>query len=299
MVPSKAKAITMRRAQRAIFHSRVRLTPKTKPCGKRNAKRSPGFPVTVGTLADDTSRLNAVSAMIDAVFAHRKRYMKVAKLGIPKPRHFLFTGCFDDGLIIGDNLTEAQIDRVIDKTYRLVRDMGLEGVFALQIVGIRDTRDNTYHVWLHVHGIAFTRDIDFKPVKTSRTFSKRRAYRNMLGAPSVSLRSRKHSARTFRNQQAEFYKFAFSSPKLDQTYASLSHLAYYLLHPPEFLLKLVPSKQDSTKGALRSNKGDYPAWLAQWIHKLENQLPLEKVVFSVGEGKEIRSLWKRYFSEGK
>lgn len=295
MVPSKTKAVTMRRAQRAIYQFRIRATPKAKPGRRRKAKHLPGLPVTVGTLADDTARLNAISAMIDATFAHRRRYMKVAKLGIPKPRHFLFTGCYDDGLIIGDTISEAQTDRVIDKTYRLIREMGLHGVFALQIVGIRDTRDNTYHIWLHVHGIAFTRDLDFKPVKAARAFSKRRAYSNMLGAPGVSLRSRKHSARTFRNKQAEFYKFAFSSPKVDQTYASLSHLAYYILHPPEFMLKLVPSKHDDAKGALRSNKDDYPAWLAQRIHQLENQIPIEKAVFSVGGGKEIRSLWKRLF----
>ena len=117
----------------------------------------------------------------------------------------------------------------------------------------------------------------------------------MLGAPSITLRSRKHSARYFRNKQAPFYKFAYRNPKLDQTKASLSHLAYYILHPPEFMLKLVPSLTESTKGKLRSNKGDYPVWLARRIHDLENQIPIEKAVFSVGDGKEIRSVWKRFY----
>ena len=295
MVLSKAKAVTMRRAQRAVFRYRLRVTPKSKPSRNRKGRRLPNRPVTVGTLADDVSRLNAISAMIDATFAHRRRYVKLAKLGVPKPRHFLFTGCYDDGLIVGDTISDKQINRVIGKTYRLIRDMALDGVFALQIVGIRDSRDNIYHVWLHVHGLAFTRDIDFKPVKTAKAFSQRRAYPNMLGAPSINLRSRRQSARTFRNKQAPFYKFAYRNLKLDQTKASLSHLAYYLLHPPEFMLKLVPSKQNPMRGTLRSNSGDYPDWLAQQIHQLENQIPIEKAVFSVGEGKRIRSVWKRFY----
>ncbi|MDG5750220.1 hypothetical protein P8R33_03785 [Qipengyuania sp. XHP0211] len=300
MVPSTAKTITMHRAERAILSYRTRVALAQVPRGKPNRKKRPanlrqGPPVTVGTLADDTARLHAISAMIDANNAHRRRYVKLDKLGIHRPRHFLFTGCYDDGLIIGDTITEMQIDRVIDKTYRLIRDMGLHGVFALQIVGIRDERDNTYHVWLHVHGLTFTQNIDFTPVKTAKALSQRRAYPNTLGAPSITLRSRKHSARLFRNKQAPFYKFAYRNLKLDQTKASLSHLAYYILHPPEFMLKLVPSKTDPAKGKLRSNKGDYPAWLANRIHQLENQIPLVKAVFSVGQGKEIRSMWKRLY----
>ena len=302
MVPSKAKTITMRRAESAVLAFRKRVILAQEPRGKtsqgkRPNKPRPDLPVAVGTLADDTARLAAISAMIDANNAHRRRYVKIAKHGIARPRHFLFTGCYDDGLIIGDAITEAQINRVIDKTYRLIRDMGLHGVFALQIVGIRDTRDKTYHLWLHVHGIAFTRDIDFKPVKIAKAFSQRRAYPNMLGAPSVTLRSRQHSARLFRNKQAPFFKFAFRNLKLDQTKASLSHLAYYILHPPEFMLKLIPSNTDLAKGKLRSNKGDYPAWLANRIHQLENQITIEKAVFSAGDGKEIRSVWKRLYAQ--
>ncbi|MEO9625948.1 MAG: hypothetical protein ABJF09_00910 [Qipengyuania citrea] len=297
---AKSKAITMSRAQRAIIKFRLRVTLKGAcPSRKQNCKHIPGLPVNFGTLADDEARLNAISSMIDATYAHRRRYTKVARLGIPKPRHFLFTGCYDDGLIIGEIISEKQIDRVIDKTYRLMRDMGLAGVFVLQIVGIRDTRDKTYHIWLHVHGIAFTRDIYFTPVTAAKTFSERRAYSNMLGAPSITLRSRRHAARHFRDKEAEFYKFAFRNLKVDQTYASLSHLAYYILHPPEFMLKLVPSMKDPSKGKLRSNRSDYPAWLARHIHGLENQIPIEKAVFSVGDGKAIRSVWKRFYVEGQ
>jgi len=302
MVPSKAKAITMRRAGKATvaFRKRVLLAqkPKNKPRGRKRApKVTPRLRVTTGTLADDTARLNAISAMIDASIAHRRRYVQTAKHGVPKPRHFLFTGCFDDGLIVGETITEAQLDRVIDKTYRLIREMGLDGVFTLQIVGIRDERGNAYYIWLHVHGLVFTQDVDFKPVKAAKLFSQRRAYPNMLGAPSITLRSRKHSARLFRDKKAGFYKFAFRNlDHYDQTTASLCHLAYYILHPPEFMLKRVPSTTDPTKGKLRSNKGDYPAWLARHIHELENQIPIEKAVFSVGDGKTIRSVWKRAYA---
>ena len=135
MVPSKTKSITMRRAEGAIlaFRKRVTLARQVKnkySRKKRPNKPSPGLPITVGTLADDDARLNAISAMIDANNAHRRRYVKLAKLGVPRPRHFLFTGCYDDGLIIGETITEVQINRVIDKTYRLIREMGLHGVFA-------------------------------------------------------------------------------------------------------------------------------------------------------------------------
>ena len=301
MVRIKAKTMTMKRAEGAVLSFRKRVTLAHHHSHGLKAKkvpirRCPGLPVMVGTLADDISRLNAISAMIDANNAHRKRYVKTAKLGIPRPRHFLFTGCFDDGLITGETITEKQLDRVINKTYRLVRDMGLDGVFALQIVGIRDEQDGTYYVWLHVHGLAFTQDASFKQVKTAHAFSKRRAYSNVLGAPSITLRSRKHSERYFRNKNSEFYKLAYSNLKLDQTKGSLTHLAYYILHPPEFMLKLVPSKGRTTKARkLVSNSGDYPGWLALRIHGLENQIPMEKAVFSVGEGKAIRSVWKRLY----
>ena len=293
---SPAKRKTMSRAHTMIAKRRLRITlagSKKANCKTAQFNRY----VTLGSLADDGARANAIDALIDASFRHKARYRQLLKAGVSSPRHYLFTQCVDDGLVVGKELTEAQIKRVIAKAYRAAREMKLHGIFALQIVGIRDTRNNEYTVWLHVHGIAYTYDQTFKPMVTARKLSKRRAYSNMLGAPSINLRSRKQTAKSFRAKNSKFYRFAFAALHRDQTRASLSHLAYYLLHPPEYMQKLVPSAHNPSKATLRSNSNDYPAWLALHIHELENQIPIETAIFSVGEGKRIRSAWKRAYSK--
>lgn len=294
MQKNLAKARAMNRARSVALKHRVRLiNARNRACKKSKAKR---LSTTPGSLGDYEATIQATDALIDAVFHHRTRYRRLAKSGSADPRHFLFTACFDDGVIEADELSEDQLNRVISKTYRAMRALQLHGVLVLQIVGIQDTNTKLYHVWLHVHGIVWTYDPRFRADARARAISRRPAYSNYLNAQSINLRSRRQSARAFKGKGSKEFKAVFSRLRVDQVKASLAHLSYYLLRPSAYMQKVVPSKKDPSKSVMRSNSGDYPNWLALKIHHLENQIPIERAVFSVGDGKAIRSGWKRAFA---
>lgn len=221
-----------------IYRERVN---HAKPSQFLLANRKAKLKATVaeGSLADDAARLVAGRALIDQLLAHHERTKH------KDYRHFLVTFCWDAGILGVEAPFSYSLRAMSIRVYRALNKAGLSGICVFEVVGLRKTKRNAERLIIHIHAVCWTRDKRFKPVVTAKKLSAR--FPNILGAPSVSIQSRKMAATRFRDKKSPTVKRLFSKLHKDQTKSSMAWLGYYLFQAPAWVKQLVPKKEREDK----------------------------------------------------
>ena len=163
-------------------------------------------------------RLAAGEAMINALRRHHLRVGSTSQV-----RTFLVTATFDDGLIAVD-AAEVPLYRIERKFRWALNRIGLQGICAFDIDVLRRPDGEKARLLLvHVHAVCWTRDPNFSARAAERSLKALRRFRNRLGVPSFTIRSRAESAAR--------HRFSLRDGRQDQTEESMMYLGQYLMKP--------------------------------------------------------------------
>lgn len=277
------------RKSTAMFRQKVNAALPSSLTKEGREKRRE-FAVTPGSLADDEARLLAGDILIDEMAKLHGRTKNT------DTRHFLVTFCWDAGLMSIDPPYDLKVKAMRLKAYKALQKVGLEGIGAFEIAPLRGSKGTPPRFFVHVHFVAWTTDRSFKPKTAANALNASGAFSNSLGAPAVTIRSRKMAAKNFRAKDSEVYDHLFSDLHRNQTKASLTWLAYYLLQAPAYVKQVCPDKRKPGKTIMRSNYKNYSPQLALALYSLLNEIAFTDAVFSVGEeGQLVGRAWRREF----
>lgn len=175
------------------------------------AKRVTGFLPMSNTHVRGAAGL----AMIKALQRHQQQINRD-----PSVRTFLLTATFDDG-IIPVNASAIPLHRIQRKVRSALQMLQLQGVCVFDIDVIRKPKGELSRLLLvHVHAVCWTRDPSFSVRAAENKLTALRRFRNRLGVPSITLRSRAESITR--------HRFDIDESDCDQTTASMGYLGYYL-----------------------------------------------------------------------
>jgi hypothetical protein len=180
-------------------------------------------------------------------------------------------------------------------TYKALNGLGLSGMCVFEAVALRKSKLNPERLIIHLHAVCWTLDRTFQPIVAAKKLMARGSFPNSLGAPSVSIQSRKMAANRFRDKQGTQYLHLFSKLHKDQTKASIGWLGYYLFQAPAWVKQLVPRKDRCDGLAMRSNSKNYSPQLALALDRLLSEIQFTDAVFSIGDGKSILGPWRTKF----
>ena len=189
-------------------------------------------------LSNVHSRRAAAEAMIDVSLRHHRRTRD------DDLRHYLFSMTTNNGFTF-ERAPAVDLAAVKLSARRALDAVGLQGFCCvdLMVLSKRLRGEPDRRVVFHVHGIAFTDDASFKPVSAAQVLSGNPRFGNILGAPAVTLKSRRQAAvdaehrylaATRRADQGNPPAFAdprFYDLDVDQTPMSMASLAGYLVEP--------------------------------------------------------------------
>lgn len=296
-VANSMKSESRQRAYEALDHSikvcRERIVQaKPSPLLQASRGRRVSASVPHGTLADDAARRIAGRALIDELVAHHRRNKGKGL------RHFLATFCWDAGRLDPQGPMTFDLAAMRLKVYKKLQALDLSGVCVFEAVALRKTKHNPESLLIHVHAICWTRSRSFKPFATAQKLNSLGTFPNQFGAPSVSFQSRKMAATRFRNKQSARYDQLFAKLEKDQTKASMAWLGYYLFQAPAWVKQLCPKVGRDTGLAMRSNSQNYSPSLAIALDRLLSQIRLTDAVFSVGDGKAVKTPWAQSYRRG-
>lgn len=175
------------------------------------AKRVNGFL----PMSNTHVRSAAGFAMIKAMQRHHQQINHD-----PSVRTFLLTATFDDG-IIPINASAIPLHRIERKVRFALQLLKLQGVCVFDMDIIRKPKGESSRLLLvHVHAVCWTRDLSFSARAAESQLNALRRFRNRLGVPSITIRSRAESTTR--------HRFTIDEPHCDQTSASMGYLGYYL-----------------------------------------------------------------------
>lgn len=256
------------------------LQPKSKLL--RNLRPEPG------SLGDGTARAEAGTTLIGALV---DLYPKLRRIG--KPRFFLLTFCWDQGMLQLDARGVPQLKPMKHKIFKAVASIGLDAIGVMEVAPFRKSKIHDEMLFLHGHLVGWTFDPAFKPNKAASKLMKGPAFPNSLGLPSVTIRSRRKSANLFHGDETAA-KQLFSNLEEDQTEASLAWLGYYLFQAPSYAQHAYRDKKRKGKVKLRKSKNQSNS-LAIASRMLLNTIPVGEAVFGIGEGRLVRLAWKKQY----
>ena len=287
-----ASAVEALRRSIKIFDNQVLAaspSPLLKPNSKLLRKLRPG----PGSLGDGAARAEAGTALIGALV---DLYPKLRRIG--KPRFFLVTFCYDQGMLELDAKSIPQLEPMKHKIYKAVASIGLDAIGVMEVAPFRKSELHDEMLFVHGHVVGWTFDPTFKPNKVASALMKGPAFPNSLGLPSVTIRSRRKAANVFRGDEAAAERL-FSNLEEDQTDASLAWLGYYLFQAPSYAQHAYPDKKRSRKIKLRKSKNQSHS-LAIASRRLLNTIPIGEAIFGIGKGRLVRLDWKgRYLQAMK
>lgn len=286
----KARACAALRKSISMFRGTVELALQVLP-NKEGRKKRHRHQIEPGSLADDKARLAAGNILIDELVKHHKRSKGT------DARTFLITLCWDAGLLPYGATHLSELEAMKAKAYRLVRNLKLNGLGVLEVAPLRKTKWNPALSVAHFHIVVWTYDAGFKPKALAAAINAHSRFPNRLGAPGVTIQSRRMAAKNFKDKDSEIYKHLFAKLEKDQTKASLAWLGYYLFKAPAYVMQLCPKKRAPGEFVMRSNSANYSAKQAFALERLLNEIPIINAVFAVGEGKLIGRSWRAKFNE--
>jgi hypothetical protein len=256
--------------------------------GKEGLEARKRHVINPGSLADDHARIAAGDILIEQLARHHNQSRKA------KTRHFLITFCWDAGLLPDGAKEVPNLKAMRLDVYKALADLGLSGIGVLEVSPLRSTKTNPAMLIAHFHVIGWTSDLKFRPRKAAQRLSEKAKFHNSLGAPGVTIRSRKASAKNF-NKKSDAFDRLFSKLHRDQTKASMAWLGYYLFKAPAYIMQLCPKKNYPDRFVMRSSASHYSAHQALNVERLLNTVPIVDAVFSVGEGTGVGQAWRARF----
>lgn len=213
-------------------------------------------------------------------------------------RIFLFTFSTSDGFTY-ENAPSLAVDTLRRKARRLLQAQGLQGVctFEIDILAKRLEDEHARRLILHVHGICWTRDKAFKPVKAARALSRKSQYSNPLGMPAVSFQSRRR-ARAGRDPTIPANAHLFDQPERDQTARSMAKLAYYVTKAAIYAKNRWVDREGKVN--VDYDQGSFRLKTAIRMNEIMSHFTPEQMVFSVGKEADqsriaIRTALRRKF----
>ena len=282
-----SSAVEALRRSIEIFDNQV-LAASPSSLLKPNSKLLRKLRPEPGSLGDGAARAEAGTALIGALV---DLYPKLRRIG--KPRFFLVTFCYDQGMLKLDAKDAPQLEPMKHKIYKAVASMGLDAIGVMEVAPFRKSKLHDKMLFLHGHLVGWTFDPAFKPNKAADFLMKGPAFPNSLGLPSVTIRSRRKSANVFQGEEV-LAKRLFSDLEEDQTDASLAWLGYYLFQAPSYAQHAYRDKKRPGKVKLRKSKNQSHS-LAIASRRLLNKIPVGEAIFGIGEGRLVRLDWKRRY----
>lgn len=193
-------------------------------------------------------------------------------------RTFLFTACWDAGFTTTTS-PELQWSSMKRHVQRLLRRLELHGVCApeFDVMAKKLPGEADRRIVMQVHGIVWTADPDFRPIVAEAELKASGLYPNMLGIKPIDFTSRARSQNRWPGWERE-------RPHDDQTPASISHLAYYILKAKHYALNLVPPRSGQERGRLRPDSGHFTQLDAIRMLEVWSWFSAYDAVFAVGDG---------------
>lgn len=269
-----------------IFNEKVALA-KPLAISAKGKKALAKMTPPVGSLADNCARQLAGRFMIAELLEHHQRTKKKGY------KHFLVTFCWDAGVLPSEATTEFDLQAMQIKAYKALKSIRLSGVGVFEVVALCRSKHNPERLIIHLHFVCWTTNEHFKPKRSAKRLQG--SFPNSLGAPSVSIQSRKMAATRFKDKRSTQYVHLFSKLHKDQTKASMAHLGYYLFQAPAWAKQIVPKKDRVDRLAMRSTAQKYTPQLALAVEQLMGRISIMEAIFSVGDGKTILTPWRRLY----
>lgn len=202
-------------------------------------------------------------------------------------RTFLFTACWDAGFT-GSTAPELQWSGMKRHIQRLLRRYGLHGICApeFDVLSKKLPGEADRRIVVQVHGIVWTADPEFRPVVAEAELRATSLYPNMLGIKPIDFTSRARSQNRWPGWERE-------QPLDDQTPASISHLAYYMLKAKHYALNVIPPRPGQTRGRLRPDTGRFTHMDALRMVEIWSRFSAYDAIFAVGDGAWLASRQRR------